>query len=447
MTPHVLLFSINGEATSPLIKRLASEKLSIDEVRSFDEVKRLLRARPYRVLILSYDGSSQLFNRIIDFIQQNNLPTKVILLSKKDSVEDAVHYLKAGASDFIVGRSLDNGTAEALLQSINQIYESSHWKHDSGSMPQKMESILIGNSPSMQEVRTAIRLVAKSNTAVLITGESGTGKEIVARMIHLHSDRADQPFFALNCAALPKDVIENELFGHEKGAFTGALIQKSGCFELADKGTLFFDEIAEMSIETQAKLLRAIETQSFRRLGGREEVQVNVRTIAATNKKMAEALKAKEFREDLYYRFSVIEIFLPPLRERREDIPLLVDHFLKLFREQYKRHPQHFHEKALEMLTMYDWPGNVRELRNVIERSIITCQEAIIHPRYLPERITSAKRMGSSLSLPIGISLREAERKIIQHTIATCGNNKSRAAELLGISRKTLHTKLRKIGI
>jgi transcriptional regulator with PAS, ATPase and Fis domain len=246
----------------------------------------------------------------------------------------------------------------------------------------------------------------------------------------------------VNCAALPKDVIENELFGHEKGAFTGALPKKAGCFELADGGTLFLDEIAEMTTETQAKLLRAIELQGFRRLGGKEEINVNVRTIAATNKNVSAALKSRELREDLYYRLSVIEIFIPPLRERKEDIALLAEHFLSLFSEKYGKPRQHFSDECLEMLIAYEWPGNVRELKNVVERSVVICQNEVLSPQALPERISAQQSIPSNITIPLGSSAQVAERMLILQTLASVGNNKSKAARILGVSRKTLHNKL-----
>lgn len=307
-----------------------------------------------------------------------------------------------------------------------------------------LASVFIGKSSAVRDIQSAINLTANSDTAVLIVGESGTGKEIVAHQIHFQSNRKDKPFIAVNCAALPKDIIENELFGHEKGAFTGALVKKAGCFELADRGSLFFDELAEMTPGTQAKLLRAIETKSFRRLGGKEEIRVNVRTIAATNKDISVALKTGELREDLYYRFSVIEIFIPPLRERKEDIPLLVDHFLSLFSATYHKPPQRFSEECLERLMNFDWPGNVRELRNVIEKSVIVSPDEVIGCEVLPPRLTGARQARNYVSIPLGTTLEEAERALVLQTLEHAGNNKSETARILGLSRKALYDKLSK---
>jgi len=305
----------------------------------------------------------------------------------------------------------------------------------------------LSRSPAIQEILTTITLIANSPASVLITGESGTGKEVIARHIHDCSNRAGQPFIAINAAALPKDVIDNELFGHEKEAFTGAISKKSGCFELADRGTLFLDEIAEMHAQTQAKLLRAIETKSFRRLGGKEEIFVDARVVAATNKNIADAIGLGEFREDLYYRLSVIEIEIPPLRARREDIPVLADHFLSLFSVKYELSEKTFSPEAMEMMRAFDWPGNVRELRNLIEGLMLICPEDTITPRHLPERITKRPPASPSLTIEIGATLAEIERIVIRRTLESVEQNKTAAAKVLGISRNTLLARLDQYGL
>lgn len=444
MAQHVLLFSVNGDPTEPLRQRLRDADFILIEVKTSDKLYEELLTKKYVVLLhRCMSGSSDQLT-VLQFIKQHSILTRVIVLPKNSSIELAISAVKAGANDVIVAKELDETLADIVVRNITQGTMSSGKAAAKTPLQQiRADAILIGQSPAIDEVRTAVGLVARSQTPVLITGESGTGKEVVARLVHLQSGRADKPFIALNCAALPRDVIENELFGHERGAFTGALDKKAGCFELAHRGTLFFDEIAEMSPDTQAKLLRAIETKAFRRLGGKEEINVDARTIAATNKKMAEALKSGEFREDLYYRFSVIEIYIPPLRDRREDIPLLVDHFLNALCRQYNKPTQSFSDECMEILKTYDWPGNVRELRNIIERSVVTCHEEVITPRWLPDRISMLQHVGSTITIPIGISARDAERRFIKETLAAVGNNKTRAAQILGLSRKTLHNKLR----
>ena len=301
----------------------------------------------------------------------------------------------------------------------------------------------VGRDPQVLDILCRVKLVANSTAPILITGESGTGKDVIARMIHQAGERRAQPYLAINCAALPKDVVDNELFGHEKEAFTGAVSKKAGCFELAHGGTLFLDEIAEMHVQTQAKLLRAIENKSFRRLGGREEVRVETRVVAATNRDIAGALKEGLLREDLFYRLSVVEIALPPLRERQEDVVLLVEHFLGMFARQYGQEPKRFSAEAQEKLTGYAWPGNIRELRNVVERMMLVCPGEEIGVERLPEKIAGVKGRRDALTVPVGISLAESERILITRTLASVDNNKSAAARILGISRRTLHSKLK----
>ena len=299
------------------------------------------------------------------------------------------------------------------------------------------------------------KLVAKSEASVLLTGESGSGKEVLAQMIHNESNRAHKPFIAINCGALPKDIIENELFGHEKGAFTGALHRKEGCFEYANEGTLFLDEIGEMNPETQVKLLRAVETGGFRRLGGTSEVQVDIRIISATNKNMSEALKNGSFREDLYYRLGVVEFEIPSLRYRKDDIPYLANLYLNYYQEKYSRELPQFTDEAIELLVAYDWPGNVRELRNVMEYLTVTCLDSQITAADLPGRISGGGTAASAsaepehlqldddtVSFPLGTTMKQAENLLINRTLAFVGNNKSEAARILGVSRKTLHNKL-----
>jgi transcriptional regulator with PAS, ATPase and Fis domain len=303
----------------------------------------------------------------------------------------------------------------------------------------------IGNNSRIREIYSMINLVADSITPVLITGESGTGKDVVARLIHSKSPRAAKPYIAINCAAVPKDVFENELFGHEQGAFTGATSKKSGYLEMANSGTLFFDELAEMAPDTQAKLLRVIENKSFRRLGGKEELFVDVRMLAATNKKIEEAVACGEMRKDLYYRFSVIEIHLPPLRERKEDIPILINYFLAHFCKLHNKDLKKFSDEAMHFMLRYDWPGNIRELKNSIERLIIMCPEDTIMPNYLPGNISELRLNEDTIRITVGTSLRSAEKEIILRTLNAVDNNKSRAANVLGLSRKALYNKLERI--
>jgi transcriptional regulator with PAS, ATPase and Fis domain len=301
----------------------------------------------------------------------------------------------------------------------------------------------VSNDPIILDILEKVKLVANSSAAVLIAGESGTGKDVVAHMIHRMGEKSNHPFVAINCAALPKDVVDNELFGHEKEAFTGAVSKKAGCFELAHGGTLFLDEIVEMHPQTQAKLLRAIENKSFRRLGGKEEVFVETRVIAATNRDVASALKEGTLREDLFYRLSIVEISIPPLRSRKNDIPLLVDYFILMFAQQYEKPVKRFSEESMDRLMAFDWPGNVRELRNIVERMFLVCPDELITMKYLPEKLGNSGVPLNSILIPVGISLADAEKLLIHRTLDLVNDNKSVAARILGVSRKTLYSKLK----
>jgi transcriptional regulator with PAS, ATPase and Fis domain len=301
----------------------------------------------------------------------------------------------------------------------------------------------VSNDPLILDLLAKVKLIANSDAAVLIAGESGTGKDVIARLIHRMGEKHMRPFIAINCAALPKDVVDNELFGHEKEAFTGAVSKKAGCFELAHGGTLFLDEIVEMHPQTQAKLLRAIENKSFRRLGGKEEVLVDTRVIAATNRDISAALKEGTLREDLFYRLSIVEISIPPLRNRKKDIPFLMEHFISMFAKQYERSPKQFSEESMEALMAFDWPGNVRELRNIVERMMLVCPDELITMKYLPEKFGHSSSTSNSVMVPIGISLAEAEKILVQRTLDSVNHNKSVAARILGVSRKTLYSKMK----
>ncbi len=307
---------------------------------------------------------------------------------------------------------------------------------------------MVGASPAMQQVYSLIEQVAPTSAAVFITGESGTGKELVARAIHRLSPRSGSPFVALNCAALPETLIESELFGHEKGAFTGAVERRIGCFEQAERGTLLLDEIGDMPVGTQAKLLRVLEDSRVRRLGGKSEAPVDVRIIAATNRPPEQAVQSRTLREDLYYRLNVFQIPLPPLRERKEDIPAIASAVIGQINKREGRQVVDVHPQAIERLLRHDWPGNVRELRNVIERAVIMAGQGAILPAHLPHfpensgKPRSHDQGDDSIQFQVGHSIREVEKAYIFLTLKHVNNNKIRAAELLGISVRTLHNRL-----
>lgn len=318
---------------------------------------------------------------------------------------------------------------------------------DSKTSDSKSLGLLVGVSAKMRLIHTLIEQVSPSSVSVLITGESGTGKEVVARAIHEISPRKHNSFIAINCAAIPETLMESELFGYEKNAFTGAASRKLGCFEMADGGTLLLDEIAEMPHMLQAKLLRALEQRTIRRLGGSKEIPIDVRVIAATNQNPFEAVTKGRFREDLLYRLNVFTIELPPLRERKEDLSTLCENLIKNLAEKHKRPAKRISEDALELLSNHPFPGNVRELRNILERSVIVCNQEDIQRNHLAplsiDQRQHQRRTSNTVAIPIGMPMEEVERLLIMRTLQKTENNKTQAAEMLGVSLKTLHNKLR----
>ncbi len=385
---------------------------------------------------------------------QEELPlATVILLSGQGSIDSAVAAMKEGAYDFLT-KPVDVARLKML---VPKAVERAEAVREVALLRRRVKQVwgvgkLVGTSAPMQEVYRLIELAAPTPAPVLITGESGTGKELVARTLHELSPRGRGPFVAVNCAAIPETLLESEIFGHEKGAFTGALERRPGCFELAHEGTIFLDEIAEMNPGTQVKFLRILEDGVVRRLGAKTEIKVDVRVIAATNQDPVEAMREERFREDLYYRLNVVTIAMPPLRERREDIPLLIQAFVEEFSAKYDKHISSVNEAARGTLLGQAWPGNVRELRNTIERAAIVCEGGLITPGHLPP-VPAARASGrdaespDSITFTVGTSLDEAEKGLILKTLASNGNNKTQAAQVLGISLKTLHNKLRRYGL
>ena len=395
------------------------------------------------------DGSTQTAEdfALVRAIRSHDPETLIVLLADGGSIEGAVkaiqqegvyNYLEKPIDPDKLKFVLDGAIELALARRENELLRRQ--LQDRGAFGD-----LVGSSDPMRKVYTLIEQVAPSSASVLITGESGTGKELVARTIHKLSPRHDQPFVAINCAAIPETLMESELFGHEKGAFTGAASRRQGCFELADKGTLLLDEIGEMPSLLQAKLLRVIEERAVRRLGSRKEIEVDVRLLAATNRQPQVAVSEGKLRSDLLYRLNVFGINLPSLGERKEDLPLLAQHLVTQLAEKHNRPARFLSPSALHVLQFHAWPGNVRELRNVIERAVIICSgEQIERHHFAPYPIEQRERLRNedTLSLPVGTPLEEVERQMIMRTLQKTKNNKTRAAELLGISLKTLHNKL-----
>jgi Nif-specific regulatory protein len=308
-------------------------------------------------------------------------------------------------------------------------------------------SNLVGTSGPMHQVYEQIAQVARTNTTVLLRGESGTGKELIAHAIHYNSPRSKKPFIKVSCAALPQDLIESELFGYEKGAFTGAYASKKGRFEAAEGGTLFLDEIGDLNLATQVKLLRILQEREFERLGGTETIRTNIRLIAATNKDLEKAIAASEFREDLYYRLNVFAIFVPPLRERKPDVLLLADHFLEKFSKEHSKNVKRIATPAIDMLSSYHWPGNVRELANVIERAIVVCDSQVIHAHHLPPTLQTAEASGTGQTTTLRDSLEAFEKDALQDALKSARGNRARAARLLATTERIFNYRVRKYGI
>jgi len=374
-----------------------------------------------------------------------------IIITGKGSEERAVAAIEAGAFWYIE-KPLKGPVLRALLdRALSKARDAQNLAvlqrqlRDAGRLGE-----LVGGSKAMQEVMRIIEMAAPSSASVLITGETGSGKEIVARTIHKLSPRAAGPFVAINCSAIPETLMESEIFGHERGAFTGAAERRVGCFELADGGTLLLDEIGEMPAPTQAKLLRVLEDRKVRRLGSKTETPVDVRVLAATNKDPEQAVASGGLRQDLFFRLNVFHIHLPPLREHKEDIPLLAEHILRDVNAKHQKNVRGIGAEVLDIFMSHTWPGNIRELRNVLERAAIMSEKELVSRSSLPGEFgkVAAKSPGdlSTIRFPIGTTVDAMERELILQTLQATGNNKTRAAELLGVSLKTLHNKLKEYG-
>jgi DNA-binding NtrC family response regulator len=392
----------------------------------------------------------ELLERLGELKEQNQA---VIVITAQGSIEQAVEAMKIGAYDFIQ-KPIDPNRLRSILANASRQRETQQELEvtrrklrDTGVL-----GSLVGASRKMQELFGLIERVATSNVSVLITGESGTGKELVARTLHDLSPRKNKAFVAVNCAAIPETLIESEIFGHEKGAFTGAIERRAGCFELAEEGTLLLDEIGEMPVATQAKLLRVLEDRKLRRLGSKVESPVDVRVLAATNKNPDDAVADGHLRGDLFYRLNVFNIHMPPLRDHKEDIPAIVDSMLRDMNQKHDRQVAGVNEDMMARLIAFDWPGNVRELRNTIERAVVLCSEGYLDVRHLPpgfgtRPIKHAPDNDANLvQVEVGTTVDEAERRLIMKTLESTNNNKTKAAEILGISLKTLHNKLKEYG-
>jgi len=423
---------------------------------SGEEALSIMQEQPFDVILTDLRMPDVDGMEILRAAKSTDSQAEVIMITAYGSVDKAVEAVRAGATDFI--EKPLKSLAE-LRERVRKAIENQSLRRENIALQRQNVALqrqiderfgfpnIIGNSKQMREIFDQLRLVAPRKTNVLICGETGTGKDLIALAIHNNSPRKDKAFIPINCAAISSDLLASELFGHERGAFTGAIRQRQGAFELANGGTLLLDEVGEMSPEIQARFLRVVEDQEFMRLGGMTPIKVDVRIISATNKDLAKEVEAGRFREDLYYRLKVVTINVPPLRERRSDIPLLVNAFLQEFGKENDRNVTQIDREAMDRLMNYDWPGNVRELRNEIESMVVMSTSGKIEVADLPADIRGAESSQASPVIQAGMSMEEIEREAIRKTLEDTNGNRTRAAEILKIGLRTLHRKIQKYGL
>jgi two-component system response regulator HydG len=426
---------------------LTEEGYSVETASSGEEAVQKVEDRFYNLVIMDMKMGGMGGLEALKSIKEISSAVQVLIVTAYASVDTAVDAMRSGALNYLT-KPIDLAELKVLVDKTMQF---SQLVAENESLKAQVTgafeaSQIIGSSPRIQEIFDTLRMVAPTEATVLILGESGTGKELVADAVHANSPRKKGPLVKVNCAALPETLLESELFGHEKGSFTGAVARREGRFKLADGGTLFLDEIAEMSLLLQAKLLRVIQSRSFERVGGTETISSDVRLIVATNRDLEDEVREKRFREDLFYRLNVVPVTLPPLRERREDIPLLADHFLSEIAERNGKLIRGFSPQAMDLLVRNKWKGNVRELENVVERAVIMARGDVIQPGDLPGHITDEGNAQPAGIIP-GRPLSDLEREAILSTLEMTGGNRTESAKLLGISRRTLQYKLKEFKI
>jgi DNA-binding NtrC family response regulator len=445
MKQRVLVVEDEDKLRRVLQLHLQGAGFEVDQARSGEEGLRFADRADLVITDLKLPGIDGL--ELIGALRRQNSRTPVVMITAFGSVETAVEAMKSGASDFVTKPfSLDH-----LLTVVNKALEMRALREENTKLREELgvryefENI-VGRSPAMQEIFATITRVAPTRATVLLAGESGVGKDLIARAIHFHSPRNDKPFVKINCTALPENLMESELFGYEKGAFTGAVSSKPGKFEQADTGTVMLDEIGDVPPAIQVKLLRVLQEREIERLGSNKTRHIDVRIVAATNVDLRVALENGTFREDLYYRLNVVPLNIPPLRERKVDIPFLADHFARKVGKELGRACE-ISRDALERLTEYDWPGNVRELENTIERSMVLCAGDVLRADEVRLDTTRAKPLQTSQVLPDGMNLDQYEQSIIREALRRAGGNKSQAARLLGITRNALRYRLSQMGL
>ena len=444
--PNILLVDDDERLRNAAGKVLAAEGYRVANATSGLEALEMLKQQSVKLVISDLRLPDLDGMVLLKQIREHRPEAEVVMITGHGSIEKAVEAMKEGAYDFIQ-KPLDSA---ALLKAVAKALEKQHLASENRQLRRQLQrrrgvEALIGDSPAMQSVKQLIRQIATTDISVLIQGESGTGKEIVADALHSLSERREKPLIKISCAAIPETLLESELFGHERGAFTGATATKTGKFELADGGTLLLDEIAEMSPPLQAKLLRVLQDGRFQRLGGTRDLRTDFRLLCATHSDLPKAIEAKQFRHDLYYRINSIQMALPPLRARREDVPLLANHFLQTFAAEMRKDVRTIAPCALDQLRAHPWPGNVRELEHVIQRAVALADgDAIANVAFAPAAggvgVSSATGPdGSNISIPIGTTVDEATKRLVQATIEQCAGNKLEAAKILGIAPRTMY--------
>jgi two-component system, NtrC family, response regulator AtoC len=444
---QVLIVDDEVVVRTGISRALRSVGLNVSTAADGQQAVELMAKQNFGIVLLDIKLPDMDGKEVLKLIHRNYPQTTVIMITGYPSIDGAVECMKLGAMDYLV-KPFRMDDLENTIEKARQCVMQGTPESCSDKFDRDVQGIqsMVGTSPAMQKVFAMIRRAAPSNSTVLITGESGTGKELLARAIHELSPRRDNEFVPVDCSALVESLLESELFGHVKGSFTGAFQTKHGLFELANHGTFFFDEISNLSLNIQAKLLRVIQEREFMKVGSQKRIKLDIRIIASSNRDLREEVKADTFREDLFYRLSVIPIRLPPLRERLEDIPQLVEHFIKKHSQKSSRQVKGISPRSVELLSSYHWPGNVRELEHTIERILILEDGDVIQPEHLPAFIT--QRQGEfQVFTDEEFSLEDLERRYIQFTLRRTKGKRQETARILGINRKTLGQKIKKYGL
>jgi two-component system NtrC family response regulator len=447
----ILLVDDNESQRQVIAFWLGEEHYEISAASAVDTALELLSQREFDLVVTDVKMPGASGMELLSWLREHSPSVPVIVMTAYGTVSDAVSAIKLGAFDYLLKPISEDALKVIVRKAIQygRLVQENRALRAYAERTSQFENI-IGHAKKMTELFDLATQVAPRDSTVLLLGESGTGKELLAKAIHLNSARSTGPFVVVNCGAIPETLIESELFGHKKGSFTGAVADRIGKFEAANHGTVFLDEIGELSPALQVRLLRVIQEREIQKIGWTEPLKIDVRVIAATNRNLKTMLEDGSFREDLYYRLSVVTLQIPPLRERREDIALLAEHFVRTFCRRYKLPQRRLSPAAIEVLTQYNWPGNVRELENAIESAIVLSKSEEITPLQFPEHIRQERLRVSQIHLQIpddGISLEEVERELLCKALEKCGGNQTRAARFLDITRKTLIYRMEKFGL